>query len=63
MPDYSQITWLPLCAGLTVLGLAGSWLAWRRRGAAAVPGKAAGLAVPTDDLAEIEGLLRRRGIT
>jgi hypothetical protein len=35
MPEYNQFAWLPLCAGLTVLGLAGSWLAWRRRGAAA----------------------------
>ncbi len=30
MPDDSQIAWLPLCAGLFVLGLAGSLLAWRR---------------------------------
>ena len=35
MSDYNQIAWLPLCAGLTVLGLAGSWVAWRRRGVAA----------------------------
>jgi hypothetical protein len=35
MTGFDQVAWLPLCAGLTVLGLAGSWLAWRRRGAAA----------------------------
>src|ERR1022692_1094441 len=35
MSIYSQIAWLPLCGGLTVIGLVGSWLAWRRRGAAA----------------------------
>jgi hypothetical protein len=35
MSTYSQIAWLPLCGGLTVLGLIGSWLAWRRRGATA----------------------------
>jgi hypothetical protein len=32
---YSQIAWLPLAGGLTLLGLIASWLAWRRRGAAA----------------------------
>jgi hypothetical protein len=32
---YSQIAWLPLTGGLTLLGLVLSWLAWRRRGAAA----------------------------
>jgi hypothetical protein len=35
MSTYSQIAWLPLCGGLTAIGLVGSWLAWRRRGAAA----------------------------
>jgi hypothetical protein len=32
---YSQIAWLPLAGGLTLLGLIGSWFAWRRRGVAA----------------------------
>jgi hypothetical protein len=32
---YSQIAWLPLAGGLTLLGLIASWFAWRRRGAAA----------------------------
>ena len=32
---YSQIAWLPLAGGLTLLGLIGSWFAWRRRGARA----------------------------
>jgi hypothetical protein len=32
---YNQITWLPLCGGLTGVGLVLSYLAWRRRGAAA----------------------------
>jgi hypothetical protein len=35
MSTYSQIAWLPLCGGLTLIGLIASWLAWRRRGAAA----------------------------
>ena len=35
MSVYNQIAWLPLCGGLTILGLILSWLAWRRRGAAA----------------------------
>jgi hypothetical protein len=35
MSTYDQIAWLPLCGGLTFLGLVASWLAWRRRGAAA----------------------------
>ncbi|MEV5963858.1 hypothetical protein AB0L70_18975 [Kribbella sp. NPDC051952] len=36
MPDFSDVTtMLPLCVGLTLLGLIGSWAAWRRRGAAA----------------------------
>jgi membrane protein implicated in regulation of membrane protease activity len=29
---YDNIAWLPLCAGLTGLGLVLSYLAWRRRG-------------------------------
>jgi hypothetical protein len=29
---YSQIAWLPLSGGLTLLGLIGSWFAWKRRG-------------------------------
>ncbi|MGH3067279.1 MAG: cellulose synthase [Streptosporangiaceae bacterium] len=32
---YSQFEWLPLCGGLTILGLIISWVVWRRRGAAA----------------------------
>jgi hypothetical protein len=35
MSTYSQIAWLPLCGGLTGLGLVASWLAFRRRGFAA----------------------------
>ena len=35
MWTYSQIQWLPLAGGLTILGLIASWFAWRRRGAAA----------------------------
>ncbi|WP_283136841.1 cellulose synthase [Rhizohabitans arisaemae] len=35
MPSYEQIAWLPLCTGLTAVGLVLSWLALRRRGAAA----------------------------
>jgi len=31
---YSQFEWLPLCGGLTILGLIISWVVWRRRGAA-----------------------------
>ncbi|MEW9551645.1 cellulose synthase [Nonomuraea sp. NPDC050783] len=33
--DYSQIAWLPLCIGVTGAGLVLSFLAFRRRGAAA----------------------------
>ncbi|GGL17329.1 hypothetical protein Sme01_72250 [Sphaerisporangium melleum] len=33
--SYDQIAWLPLCAGLTAAGLVLSFLALRRRGAAA----------------------------
>ena len=32
---YSQMEWLPLCGGLTLLGLIISWVLWRRRGARA----------------------------
>ncbi|HEV2375810.1 MAG TPA: cellulose synthase [Streptosporangiaceae bacterium] len=35
MPAYQAIAWLPLCGGLTGVGLVLSWFAWRRRGAAA----------------------------
>jgi hypothetical protein len=35
VPDFNDVTLLPLCAGLTLLGLIGSWIAWRRRGLAA----------------------------
>ena len=33
--SYNELPWLPLCGGLTLLGLIASWLVWRRRGAAA----------------------------
>jgi hypothetical protein len=33
--SYSQIEWLPLTAGLTLVGLIISFVVWRRRGAAA----------------------------
>ena len=33
--SYNEIYWLPLCGGLTLLGLIASWVVWRRRGAAA----------------------------
>jgi hypothetical protein len=33
--SYSQIAWLPLTGGLTLLGVIASWFAWRRRGIAA----------------------------
>jgi hypothetical protein len=33
--SYSQIEWLPLTAGLTLIGLIVSFFVWRRRGAAA----------------------------
>jgi hypothetical protein len=32
MSTYNSIAWLPLCAGLTGLGLVASWFAYRRRG-------------------------------
>lgn len=35
MPDFNDLSLLPFCVGLTLLGLIGSWFAWRRRGAAA----------------------------
>jgi hypothetical protein len=35
MSTYSQIAWLPLTAGLTLVGLIASFFVWRRRGAAA----------------------------
>jgi hypothetical protein len=35
VPDFNDLTLLPFCVGLTLLGLIGSWAAWRRRGAAA----------------------------
>jgi hypothetical protein len=35
VPDFNDVTLLPLCVGLTLLGLMGSWIAWRRRGLAA----------------------------
>ena len=35
MSTYSQIAWLPLTAGLTLVGLVASFFVWRRRGAAA----------------------------
>jgi hypothetical protein len=35
MGDIDTLAWFLLCTGLTAGGLAGSWLAWRRRGVAA----------------------------
>lgn len=35
VPDFNDLTLLPFCVGLTLLGLIGSWAAWRRRGVAA----------------------------
>ena len=32
MSTYNSIAWLPLCAGLTGIGLVASWFALRRRG-------------------------------
>ncbi len=32
---WGNSQWIPLCAGLTAVGLIASWFAWRRRGAAA----------------------------
>lgn len=34
MPNFEQVAWFPLCAGLTVAGLIATWVLWRRRGAA-----------------------------
>lgn len=33
MDDYGQVLWLPICAGLTAIGVLISVLVWRRRGA------------------------------
>src|SRR3954454_18940557 len=35
VPDFNDLTLLPFCVGLTLLGLIGSWAAWRRSGLAA----------------------------
>lgn len=35
MPDFSDLTLLPFCVGLTLLGLIGSWAAAKRRGTTA----------------------------
>jgi hypothetical protein len=35
MSTFDSVAWFPLCAGLTGLGLVGSWVALRRRGAGA----------------------------
>jgi hypothetical protein len=35
MSTFDSVAWFPLCAGLTGLGLVGSWMALRRRGAGA----------------------------
>jgi hypothetical protein len=35
VPDFSDLTLLPFCVGLTLLGLIGSWAAAKRRGAGA----------------------------
>src|SRR6266536_3309158 len=32
MDNFDRVAWFPLCAGLTGLGLVGSWVALRRRG-------------------------------
>jgi hypothetical protein len=32
MSTYNQIAWLPLCGGLTALGLVATWFIFRRRG-------------------------------
>jgi len=34
VPDFNDLTLLPFCAGLTLLGLIASWAAWRRKGLA-----------------------------
>lgn len=33
MDNYGQVLWLPICAGLTAIGVLFSVLVWRRRGA------------------------------
>ncbi|HYU84979.1 MAG TPA: hypothetical protein VEK80_09230 [Kribbellaceae bacterium] len=35
MPEFSDLSLLPFCAGLTLLGLIASWAAFKRRGAVA----------------------------
>jgi hypothetical protein len=35
VPEFSDLTLLPFCAGLTLLGLIASWAAFKRRGAVA----------------------------
>jgi hypothetical protein len=35
VPDFADLSLLPFCAGLTLLGLIGSWAAFRRRGVTA----------------------------
>jgi hypothetical protein len=35
VPAFNDLTLLPFCVGLTLLGLIASWAAWRRRGLAA----------------------------
>jgi hypothetical protein len=35
MPDYQDIAWAPLTLGLSGIGIALSWLAWKRRDLAA----------------------------
>jgi hypothetical protein len=35
VPNFNDLTLLPFCVGLTLLGLIASWAAWRRRGLAA----------------------------
>jgi hypothetical protein len=35
VPNFNDLTLLPFCVGLTLLGLIASWVAWRRRGLAA----------------------------
>lgn len=32
VPDFNELTLLPFCAGLTLIGLIATWFAWRRRG-------------------------------
>jgi hypothetical protein len=44
--SFSQIPWFLLCGGLTVLGLIGSWVVYRRRGARAAMRGAAWALLP-----------------